>query len=71
MIDKYKNWKTSTAFFFFIVCFCYAVFKENVQLAEATGFVVLVSWALLKASSETLNQVISSLSEAIKNKWSK
>jgi len=71
MENKYKNYKTTTAFFIFIICFVYAVCKENIALVEATGFIALISWALLKASSETLNKVISSLSEAIKTKWTK
>lgn len=66
----FRNWKTSTVFFIFIGCFTYAVYKENVALAEATGFISLVSWILLKASSETFNDVIGDLSEALKNKWS-
>lgn len=66
MIDKYKNWKTSTAFFIFIVCFSYAVYKENVGLVEATGFIVIIAWALLKASSDTFNEVVKNISEYFK-----
>ncbi|MFW3412289.1 hypothetical protein ACN9J3_06105 [Aliarcobacter butzleri] len=66
----FKNWKTSTAFFIFIGCFVYSVFKQNVALSETTGFVALVSWVLLKASSDTFNDVVSGLTEAIKTKWS-
>lgn len=71
MIDKFKNWKTSTAFFVFIGCFIYSVYKENVSLAEVTGYITLISWALLKASSDTFNGVVTNLSDAIKSKWSK
>lgn len=71
MNSFFKNWKTSTAFFIFAGCFIFSVYKENVALSEATGFIVLVSWILLKASSDTFNDVVSSLSEALKSKWSK
>lgn len=71
MVDKYKNWKTTSAFVIFLMCFIYAVYKENPNLAEVTGFIVLITWALLKASSDTFGIVLSNLSEALKNKWSK
>lgn len=66
MFDRYKNWKTSTAFGVFVLCFAYAVYKENPSLVEATGFIALVSWALLKASSDTLNNVVLNISEAFR-----
>lgn len=70
-MDKYKNWKTTSAFFVFLICFIYAVVKENVSLAEATGFIALISWIVLKVSTETLNQIAVNITEVMKKKWSK
>lgn len=61
-----NNWKTTTAFIIFVICFVYAVYKENVELVQATSYVVLVSWVLLKASSQTLNEVVKNISEYFK-----
>lgn len=68
---KTTNWKTTTAFISFVIAFLYAVYKENVLLVEATGTVVLVSWIILKASSETFNDIIKNISNALSERLKK
>ncbi len=67
-----KNWKTSLAFFIFIGLLIYSVVSDkNIEVVSWLVILCIITWSLMKSSSETLNTFVTNISGAIKNKWSK
>ena len=63
-----SDYKTTITYFVVVVCFCYAVYKQNATLANALTLPLIVMWLILKTNSKEL---VKDLLSAIKDKWRK
>ena len=66
-----KNWKSNLAFFVFLAAYVFAVYSENVKMAEVTSWIALLSTGLIMARSDTLNSAITNITEAFASKHRK
>ena len=64
-----KNWKSTTAFFVFVIAYSYTVYKAmDASVIEVSGYIALWSSVFMMLRNELTPTLIEKLIDAISNK---
>ena len=68
-MNRYKNWKSTTAFFIFVLAYAYTVYKSmDADILEVSGYIALWSSVFMMLRNELTPILIEKLIDAIKDR---